>query len=203
MNVGVTVLLRQYITTPLCLSFIEYIHTGIEYDGVEYCFTPSGIEEVKPRQFYQYQSHSQGSNQMIQDVKLGKIPRRKFYSTLNKLSDNFTNTSYNLLSNNCNCFTYELIQSLFTLTDIEIKESFISAFFIKYGRLEKTLLIQNILEEERKLLEEKDKILINKIRLLTEDLIYGKEDTLESKAEIENQSIISNVDTDYTDSFFI
>ncbi len=196
MNVGVTVLLRQYITTPFYLSFIECVHTGIEYDGVEYCFTSNGIVEIKPKSFYD------DSQSTIKEYKLGKISRRRFYKAINILSESFTDTNYVLFSKNCNCFTYELIKSLFDSDGADFykkRETFISSFFIKYGRLEHTILLQNLQANQLKLQEEKDKLLINKIRLITEELIYGFKEK-ESNSEI--KSISSSVDTDYTDSFY-
>ncbi len=196
MNVGVTVLLRQYISTPFYLSFIEFIHTGIEYDGVEYCFTSNGIVEIKPKKFYD------NDKSTIKEYKLGEVSRRKFYKTINILSETSTDSNYDLISRNCNCFTYELIKDLFNndCTDVcEKSETIFSSFFIKYGRLEQTLLLRKLQAEQSKLQEEKDKLLINKIRLITEELIYGIKEK-ESNSEI--QSILSNADTDYTDSFY-
>jgi len=90
---------------------IKAYHTSLEFDNIEYAFGKNDI----PYETGVYESEPKQDNHgiYVKSIILGKIDRRMFYETFNKLKQKFLGKNYNFLLNNCNHFTFTLSCYLF------------------------------------------------------------------------------------------
>ena len=111
----------------LHLLGLNLYHTAIEYDSTEYAFgkvtdpNKSGIYDITPMSFE--------DGLYVESINLGNISRRHFFIKLEKLKLLYQGDTYNLLTKNCNHFTNDLINLLFSNKTIPSKYT----SFLKLG----------------------------------------------------------------------
>jgi len=113
----------------LPLLGLNLYHTAIEYDNTEFAFgkvrdpNKSGIYDITPMSFE--------DGAYIESINLGNISRRQFFVKLEKLKLLYKGDTYNFLTKNCNHFTNDLINLLFSNKAIPSKYT----SFLKLGEL--------------------------------------------------------------------
>jgi hypothetical protein len=89
---------------------LSLFHTAILYDRSEYSYgyhneNNSGVYDIEPM------SYDKGM--FIESILIGYVNRRKFFISLERIKDEFTGCTYNLLIKNCNHFSNKFCKILF------------------------------------------------------------------------------------------
>lgn len=111
---------------------LNLYHSAIEFDDVEYCFE-GVVKEINPKSYRNTLMSSNTDSIITKEFIVGACRRELFYSVLNKLKLNFTESDYNMISCNCNHFIFELLKHLFIELSHLTLESMFSKLYIITG----------------------------------------------------------------------
>lgn len=111
---------------------LNLYHSAIEFDDVEYCYE-GYVNEINPKSYRSTLYSNDNDSIVMKEFVIGACKRSLFYSTLSKIKLCFSEDDYNLLSWNCNHFTYQLLRCLFIEYDYHMKESIFCKLYITTG----------------------------------------------------------------------